>query len=840
MFINRFFDSLGRDLQTALRRLSRRPAFTVAAVVSLAVGIGATTAIFSVLYSVLIKPLPYPNAGELMGIRPAAPGINTEDLGTDPTMYLTYRDENRAFINIGLWDDRTATLTEGGTAKQVRALLVTDGTLQALGVQPMRGRWFTERELYGPAAAGQQSVILSHAFWQQRFGGDEAALGRELRMEAPSNATSFPWAGQWQVVGIMPRDFRFLDVTPQPDVIIPLRLDPSTAVIGNFSFNMLARVEPGVTSAEARADVERMLPLWLDRWATGPDGQVTREVIADWQITPGVRPLKDDLVGSVAGTLWVLLGAIGTVLLIACANVANLMLVRADARRPEFAVRAALGAGRARIARELLLESLVLGAAGGVLGWMLAFLGVDILVAIGPSDLPRLQEIAVDTPALVFTLAISLASAVAFGSIAAVKHALRADIPVTGSPRGSSTTRERSMTRSALVVVQVALALALVISAALMIRSFQALHHIDPGFSDPTTIQIASVSIPSGLGFDSGQVSRLQHEMLDRIAALPGVVSAGYTDDIPMGVQWDNIPVLIEGETVGVGDVPPYRRSNYVSPGYFEAMGTRIIAGRDVTWNDIETGGRVAFVSEDVARQVAGEPSAVLGRRIRLTVDGAGWHEIIGVVQNVYLDGLYEDPPSTVYWPVLIANRFGQSGITFAIRTERAGTASFVEEVRQAIWSVNGNVPVAQERTVRDLYAASFARTSFTLVLLAIAGSMALALGVIGIYGVIAYVVSQRTREIGIRSALGAEPRQLKRMFLRHGLALSGIGIVVGLAAAAALGRLMSSQLFGTSSTDPPAYVAALVVIFAAASLASYLPARRAARIDPMETLRTE
>ncbi|HUL81638.1 MAG TPA: ABC transporter permease [Gammaproteobacteria bacterium] len=832
-------DSVGRDLRYALRSLSRRPAFTFAAVLTLALGIGATTAIFSVVYSVLIKPLPYPNADELIRIKPAAPGFGTDDLGSDQTMYLTYRDESRTLADVGLWDDRTATLTDRGTATRLRALRVTDGTLQALGVQPTLGRWFRSEEVYGPPADGQQSVILSYAFWQRQFGGDVAVLGRELTMDAPSNATSNPWTGQWRVVGVMPQGFTFLDMTPQPDVIIALRLEPASATISNFSFSMLARLKPGVTSSEARADVERMLPLWLNTWAID-EGPVTREVIANnWRITAGVRPLKDDLVGSVADTLWVLVGAIGAVLLIACANVANLMLVRTDARRQELAVRTALGARGVQIAKALLVESLVLGLAGGALGCALAYLGVEVLVAIGPNELPRLHEIAVDSPVLAFSLAVTLASTVVFGSIAALKHALHVGTPVS-VPRGSSATRERGTTRSMLVVVQVALALVLVVSAALMIRSFQALRDVDPGFSDPATIQTARIWIPTGLLSDPERVIGMQHEILDGIAALPGVESVGFTDDIPMAVQWDNMPIVVEGQTIAPGEGPPYRRSNYVSPGYFAAMGTRIVAGRDVTWNDIEAGGRVAVISENLAREVAGEPAAALGKRVRLPFEGAGWHEVIGVVQSVRLDGLYKDPPKTVYWPVLIANKYGQLAVTFAIRSKRAGTASLRNEVRQVVGSVSATIPITLEGTMRDLYRESLARASFTLVMLAIAGAMALALGVVGIYGVIAYVVSQRTREIGIRSALGAAPRQLRKMFLLQGLALCAVGAVVGLVAAVMLGRLMSSLLFGVGPLDPVAYVAAVVVTIAAAALASYVPARRAANIDPIETLRAE
>ncbi len=829
-----FVDSVGRDLRFALRGLARRPTFTFATVLTLALGIGATTAIFSVVYSVLIKPLPYPNAEELVRIRHAASGINFDDLSTDPTMYLTYRSENRTFASIGLWQESSATLTDRGMPTRVRALRVTDGALQALQVQPMRGRWFTGQE-YEPAAEGPEPVILSYAFWQRRFGGDDAVLGRELSMEAPSGIFARPLAGQWQVVGIMPRGFRFLDMTPQPDVIIAVRLDPAQKPVGNFSFEALGRLAPGVTPARARADLERMLPIWLAAWAEIPQD------IGSWRITPIARPLKDDLVGSVSSTLWVLMGAIGAVLLIACANIANLMLVRADARRQELALRAALGAGRARIAREFLVESLVLGATGGALGWLLAYVGVDALVAIGPSDLPRLQEIAVYPPVLAFTLGVTLASSLVFGSMTALRHALHIDRPMSGAPRGASASRERNRTRSVLVVVQVALALVLVVSAALMIRTFQALRDVDPGFSAPATIQTARIWIPFTLSSDFGQVARLRREILDRIAALPGVASAGFASDVPMGGRkWPNAIVLVEGETSAADEAAPLHRFINVSPGYFEAMGTRMIAGRDLTWSDIEAGSQVVVISEDFAREFAREPAAALGRRIRPAFDQARWHDVIGVAQSVHQDGLYEEPPRTVYLPVSTANVSKDQDVTFVIRSERAGTANLVNEVRQAVRSVNRTIPIALEGTMQDLYAESLARTSFTLVVLAIAGAMALALGVIGIYGVIAYVVSQRTREIGIRSALGAEPRQLEKMFLLHGLRLSALGVVVGLGAAAALGHAMSSLLFGIEPMDPAAYLVAIGVILAAATLASYLPARRAATIDPMETLRAE
>ncbi|HUF74011.1 MAG TPA: ABC transporter permease [Gammaproteobacteria bacterium] len=835
MNISSVVDSLSRDLRYALRGLPRRPGFTLAAVLTLALGIGATTAIFSVVYSVLIKPLPYTNAEELVRIRHSAPGINVDDLAAGSTMYLTYRDENNTLADIGLWQEDSATLIDRGESERVRALRVTGGTLRSLGVQPMQGRSFTEQE-YGPTAEGPAPVILSHAFWERRFAGNEGAVGRELSIDS----------GPAQVVGIMPRDFRFLDMTPQPDVILSVPLIPAEQAIGNFGFQMLARLRPGVTPAEARVDLERMLPIWLDAWPIISGVAATSEAFAAMRITPLVRPLQDDLVGGIASTLWVLMGAIGAVLLVACANIANLMLVRADARRQEIAVRAALGAAPARIARELLVESLVIGVAGSLLGLVIAYGGLKLLVAIGPANLPRLHEISLSAPVLAFTVVVSLGAALAFGSVTALKLAMSIDAPKTSAARGSSASRERSATRNTLVVVQVALALMLVVSAGLMIRSFQALRDVDPGFADPATIQTAKFWMPTSLFPDPDEYTRMEREILNRIAALPGVSSAGFASILPMeGPLANGPPVGVEGQQLPPGASPVTRKPMRISPGYLGAMGTRIIAGRDMTWGDIEAGGLVALISEDFARELAPEPEGALGRRIRLPFGEDAWREVIGVVQSVHQDGLYAEPPSLVYWPVRM-ERFGNvpvvgtSAVTFAVRSERAGTASLMNEIRQAVNAVSGSIPIALEGTMQDLYAGSLARTSFTLVMLAIAGGMALSLGIIGIYGVIAYVVSQRAREIGIRSALGAPPWHLKRMFLLHGLGLSGVGAVVGLIAAVVLGRLMSSLLFGISPEDPVVYVAALGVILAAAALASYLPARRAARIDPTETLRAE
>ncbi len=834
MSVSGFVDSLGRDVRHALRTLPRRPSFTAAAVLTLALGIGATTAIFSVVYSVLLKPLPYPNSDELVRIRYNS--TFTGELASQPAQYFTYRAENRTLAELGIWGNGGETLSDAEGTQRVRSLRASHGLLQALGVQPARGRWFNEAE-HSPAAEGPAPIILSHAFAQSRFGGEAEALGRDLVVNGRPA----------QVVGIMPRDFRFLDMSPPFEIVVAMRFDPARESIGPYNFESLARLRPGVTPEEAGADIQRMLPLWLEGWPMMQGSSVTREAIANWRITPIVRPLKDDMVGAIAGALWVVMGAIGAVLLVACANIANLMLVRADARRPELAVRAALGAQPARIARELLVESLVIGAIGGALGLAIAYGGLELLLRIGPSTLPRLNEIGVHPPVLAFTVAVSLVSTLAFGSITALKHSLNRDMSAFGGVRGGSASRERSATRSALVVVQVALALVLVVGATLMIRTFQALQDVHPGFVEAATIQTVRTWAPNAVIRDPKQFVPLQHEILDAIAALPGVTSAGFTSVLPMEGQpfAGGSPVFMEGQTLAEGETPPNRSTKFVSPGYLETMGTRIIAGRDLTWADLEAGGRVALVSEDFARELAATPNDALGKRIRTLINTDDWREVIGVVENVKEDDLYSAAPSIVYWPALMANAFGNEtfgnpAMAYVVRSVRTGTATFNEEIRDAIWSVNRDVPIALERSMQVLYAESLARTSFALVMLGIASTMALVLGIVGIYGVIAYVAAQRSREIGIRMALGAQRRQVRAMFLKQGLKLSSIGLVVGLVAALGLTQLMSSLLFGIAPTDVVTYVAAVGVILAAAALASYLPARRASTIDPVETLKSE
>ncbi len=817
------------SLKHVFRRLGWAPGFTSIALVTLALGIGATTAIFSVVNAVLIKPLAFPKADALVGVWHVAPGISgiQGDINCSPTMYFTYREENRSFENIGLWSGGGATVTGVGEPEQVRALSVTAGTLDALGIQPMLGRWFSQTD---DTPGSAETVTLTYEYWQRKFGGDRSMVGRSMNVDSTPHV----------VVGVMPAEFGFQN---NPELILPQRFDRAKIFLGNFSYQGIARLKPGVTIQQANVDLARMLPIWMNNWPAPPG--FSKDLVQNARFGPKITPLKQEVVGDIGTVLWVLMGTIGLVLLIACANVANLLLVRAESGQQELAIRAALGAGWGSIAREMLLESLTLGVLGGGLGLGLAYLALQILVAKGPTTLPRLGEIGIDPTVLAFSLAVSLLAGLLFGLIPVLKYAgPNLASSLRGGGRTLSQSRERHRARNTLVVVQVALALVLLIGSGLMIRTFQALRNVAPGFKKAEEVQLMRVFIPEAQVKEDVRVMRAQNDMLDKLSAIPGVTSVAFSTSAPLeGFNSDDL-VYAEDKSYAVGQIPPIRRFRFVSPGFFQTTGTALIAGRDFTWTDLYEKRHVAIVSENLAKEMWGGPGAALGKRVREGMKDP-WREVVGVVGDVYDNGVQAPPPPFVYWPALMDSFWGDAdhatrGGVFLIRTSRAATDSLLAESRQAIWSVNGNLPVFLVRTLKDLSDQSMARTSFTLVMLAIAGGMALVLGIVGIYGVIAYSVSQRTREIGIRMALGARPGVLQGMFVRHGLVLSGIGAVLGLAAAAGLTRAMTSLLFGTKALDPATYAVVSGILIAAAALASYLPSRRATAVDPVEALRAE
>ena len=831
-----FLDTLAGDLRYGLRMLARSPLFTAAALLTLALGIGANTAIFGVIDSILIRPLSYPHAEALVGVWHTAPGIHGfgETVDCAPSMYFTYRHENRTFQQFGLWSSNGASVTGVSQPEMARALLVTDGVLDALGVQPLLGRWFSQAD-DTPGTA--ETVILTYGYWQRRFAGDASIIGRSVTINGTPHT----------VIGVMPANFRFVQ---NPELILPQRFDRGKVNLGEFAYTGIARLKPGVSMDQANADLARLLQIWLHSWP--PPAGFQMAIFQNARFGPRIQPLKQEVVGNVGTALWVVMGTLLLVLLIACANVANLMLVRAESRQQELAIRAALGAGRGRIARVMLLESMTLGVLGGALGLGLAYAALRILVAKGPSTLPRLGEIRIDPLVLAFAFGVSLLSGMLFGLIPVFKYAgPRVATGLRGVGRTFSQGRERHRTRNVLVVVQMALALVLLISSGLMIRTFQQLRNVQPGFTHPEQIQILHTVAPQALAKEPDRVMRMDNEMLDKLAAIPGVISVGFADAAPLesllGFR-DMNPVYAEDKPLAPGRVPPVRRFRRIAPGFFKTMGTRVIAGRDFTWTDLYEKRRVAIVSENLARDFWGDPRAALGKRIRVGTNDA-WREIVGVAEDIYDDGMQAKPTAIAYWPALLDGWFFGAeparesvvgGGMFAIRSSRTGTESLLAEARQTIWSVNGRQPVFLVTTLKGLYDQSMARTSFTLVMLAIAGAMSLVLGIVGIYGVIAYAVSQRTREIGIRTALGAEPAGLSRMFVRHALLLAGTGAALGLFVAAGLTRLMSSLLFGVKALDPLTYSAVAALLIAAAVLASYLPARRAMGIHPVDALRAE
>ena len=817
------------QLKQVFRRLARAPMFTAVTLITLAAGVGANTVVFSVLEGVLLRPLPYAHEENLVGVWQTAPGLNIRDLNIAPSTYFIFREQNQSFLDLGAYQYDSVSITGVAEPEQIPALRMTDGTLPLLGVIPALGRTFSRQD---DSAAAPPTALLSYAYWRRKFSADPTIIGRTIIVDGKSH----------QIIGILPKNFHFLD-SEDRSVIIPMQWDRNTVHLGNYSYEALARLKPGVTLQQANADLARMQPIALNSFPA-PEG-FSLKIFQEAKIGPNVRPLKQDVVGDVGNTLWVLMGSIGMVLLIACANIANLLLVRVEGRRQELAVRGALGATRGRIAAELLLESVVLGLLGSAIGLGLAYAALRVLVAMAPEGLPRINEITINGPVLLFTLFVSLLSSVLFGCIPVLKFAgVRLNTGIREGGRALSQSKEQHRARAVLVVVQVALALVLLICSGLMIRTFRALTKVDPGFSRAAELQAFRISILSTQVPEREQVVRMQEAILNKIQAIPGVSSVAWGSGIPMDGNTSNDPVFIAGRTYADGELPPLRRFKRAAPGFLETLGTPLIAGRLYTWADMYQRLPVTIVTENFARENWPNPADALGKRIRVaTTDD--WREIVGVVGNVFDNGVSQPPPTTIFWPVMMDRfegdkEFVARDIAFAIRTSRAGSESLMKDIREAVWSVNPNLPLSDVNTVDFYYKKSIARTSFTLIMLGVAGSMALLLGVVGIYGVIAYSVSQRTREMGIRMALGAQTRALTRMFVQHGLRLTAIGVVFGVVAAIAVMRLMSTLLFKVSPVDPVTYVTVCIGLLVPAWLASYLPSRRVATVDPVEALRGE
>jgi len=760
---------LTRDVRQAARRLARTPMFTAATLITLALGIGANTAIFSTVHGALLEPLPFPEPDRLVGLWQTAPGVNITDLSASIADYVTYREESRTLADVALWKNTALTVTGLAEPERVDGLRATFRLLPMLGVQPILGRAMAERD---DEPASPEVVMLGHGYWQRRFGGDPGVVGRRITVDGTAR----------EIVGVLPEGFWFMDAPH--DLILPIRFDRSKVHLAGYNFPAIGRLRPGVSIEAANADVSRM---------------------------------------------------IGIVLLIACANIANLLLVRTEGRAQELAVRAALGAGHGRLAREMFAESLLLALAGGVGAVGLAVAALKLVLSTTPARLPRLELIAVDATSLAFTLVLSVAAGLAIGTIPVLKRrrvglaeALRA------GGRNASAGRDRNVTRNTLAIVQVALAVVLLIGSGLMIRTFQSMRRVQPGFTNPGTLQTMRIAIPGDVAADDARVLALQQNLVEGLASLPGVSSVSLMDGLPMTGFSSQDPIFASDHSYAANTIPPLRYFIRTAPGTFRALGTPLLAGREYDWADLHQKRPVAVISENFAREYWGTPAGAIGKRIRENPDDP-WSEVIGVVGDIRHDGVDRPAPSTVYWPLLSSR-----SATFMIRGPRAGTEGYAADIRRAVSAVSGGLPITQMQTLQQVYDKSMSRTAFTLTLLGLSGGMALLLAAVGIYAVIAYTLSQRTREIGIRLALGARQESLQLKFVGHGLLWSAIGAAAGLVAAAPLSHLMAALLFDVAPIDPPTYAAVALGSLAAAGVASYLPARRLTRIHPVEALRAE
>jgi putative ABC transport system permease protein len=821
---NKGMSSLRLDLRFALRTLRKNPGFTATALAALALGIGATTAIFSVVNTVLLRPLTFPDPDRIVSFFLTSP--NGPSYGGSATRFNVWREQNRAFQDISAYEYNGANLnlTGGVFAEQIHGIRVSSGYFRLFGAPVIFGRTFTADE---DRPNGGRAVVLNYGLWQRRFGGDPRIVGKTISLGGTP----------YLVVGIVGPGFN-TELDSPPDVWLPFQIDPASVDHAQY-FSVVARLRPGVTLAMAKAQLQLAANEFRRKF---PNMMGQRDGFA-------IEPFPEAIVSEVRSSLLVLAGAVSFVLLIACANVANLLLVRATGRKREIALRAALGAGRGRIIRQLLTESVVLSALGGALGLGLGLVGVHALLAINPGDIPRIGEhgsaIVLDWRLVAFTSFVSLAAGIVFGLIPALDVS-RTDLSVTLKEGGgrSGTGFRQNKTRSLLVVSEMALALVLLIGAALLIRSFVALRAVNPGF-DARNILTMRMSLAEPRFEKTSSVNRLIQNAVQRIETLPAVLSAGASYTLPLEGGF-GVPFNIVGRTPATGRYDG-RGWIAVSPHYFDVFKIPFVRGRVFNDRDDAAGGRVAIINEALARQFwpKGDP---IGERVLL---GKGYgpefeepeRQIVGIAQDVHDFGLNRNPSPMVYVPMaqvadgLTALVTRDARLTWIVRT-RVDPRSLRSSIAKELEEVSGGLPVANVRSMKEVVSASTARADFNMTLLAIFGAAALLLAVIGVYGLMAYSVGQRTRELGIRLALGAESARVRNMVVGEGMRLALIGVVIGMAAAFGLTRLLRSFLFGVEAWDPMVFVTVPVVLSAAALMAVWFPARRAAGTDPAEALR--
>jgi len=806
------------DLKQAARALRRRPGFTLLCAVTLGVGIGAVTVAFSLFYSVLLRPLPFPEADRLVGLWHAAPGLRPDDINQSPASYFLYREGNRVFDDLGLWDQGEITVTGLDRPERVTRLLVTEGLLPTLGFPLRLGRAFLpEDDRHG----AEPTAILTHPYWLRRFGGDAGVIRRTVDLDGEPH----------KIIGVLDEGFLFTE----PALLTPARFDRAKARSGDFSYQIIARLKPGITMTEARSDLERLLP----RLATDFDGHLTPALLREAEFRPVVRTLREDFMGDGEAPLWMLLGVVASVLMIALANVGNLFLARAESREPEIATRIAMGASGASVFRTFLAESVLLSFLAGGAGLVLAIWGLKGLIAHGPELLREIPDLEIGLPVVAATLMVSLLCGLFFALLTSVRLARRT--PASSVDRGlrdSGVGPGRVRVRDGLVVTQVALAVVLLVGSGLMVRSFRAMQAVDPGFVAPEEVITVRLGFAARATPDAEQVALEHRAILEALEAIPGVAAAGAATSVPMDGRDSHSNIYFEAFPLTGGALPAVHRVKFVAGGYAETMGIPVVAGRTLDWTDLDDRRRAVVVSEDLALRYWDHAAEALGQRLGFMP--GQWWEIVGVTGPVHDDGLHEEAVPIIYFPMVgtraEGDLYAQRTMTHVLRTERP--SALLPAIREAIWSVAPNLPLTDVGTHAEVVRRSLGRTAFAMFLLLSAAFTALLLGTVGVYSVLSYLVSQRTREIGVRVALGADRGAIARLILRRGLVLVGNGTVIGLVAAAGVASLAEATLFGVRALDPVTYASVGAGLATIAATAVWLPARRAATVDPIEALR--
>jgi predicted permease len=800
-------ENLLHDLRYGFRMLLKRPGFTAVAVVTLALGIGANTAIFSVVNAVLLRPLPFADPDRLVLFYETNRQMGFSGPGTvcDPD-YPDWKTQSESFGQIAAYQRRPFNLTSVGDPERLQGSVCDAGLFSLLGVRPTLGRAFTEEE---EKPGHDDVVVIGDKLWQRRFGSDPSALGSVIRLDGKSRT----------VIGVMPSGFDFPN---QTEVWTPLVL---TSDCSNSFNQVVARLKPGVPLRQAQEDAGAIFRRMAERH---------QQRDAESEMT--VMPLQEFVVASTRHVLLILLGAVSLVLLIACANVANLLLARAAGRQREMAIRRALGASRWRIVSQLLVESVILAVLGGALGVLAAVWGLEGLLAFLPPGVPRAESIGIDVWVLAFALAASLVSGIIFG-LAPALHSSNIDLgrSLKEGERSVSDSRSRRHVRSALVISEFALAMVLLASAGLLIRSFIHLTEVKPGF-DARNVLTMNVLLPPTRYSKPADMTNFYRTAIERFQNVPGVRAAGAVFGLPLG------DMSIRGDFTVEGQPPPAAGLTasklVVSSGYFQAMGIPLVSGRFFTEADTDKTAQVVIISENLAEMFwPGEDP--IGKRLQPGFRSKPMCTVAGVVANVRQNGFAKDAPLAIYMPDSQAPVFLLSAAAFVVRTE-ADPQSLANAFRRELQAVDKELPLYDVRTMDQLVSRSVSEPRFNMVLLAVFAGLALALASIGIYGVMAYSVAERTREIGIRMAMGAKPEDVLELVLRQGTALIVMGLGVGLAAAFALTRVISSFLFGVSAADPAAFAGITLLLGAVALIACYIPARRATKVDPMVALRYE